>query len=151
MLLGVALFLTTVPAAARDWRAVDGQFTICPFRDFDHCDVLTEPMMRSDRFSEEEKRTLRTLKSFTDAPHSASLARLQQALGTPFIADHIPGRTPAVGASWLTDPKGPCPFCGITAIFQSTGLESITYSVSDRFMIFWFVSPPAGLTLREAK
>src|SRR5262245_32231399 len=27
-----------------------------PFRDFDHCDLLTEPMMQTDRFSDEEKR-----------------------------------------------------------------------------------------------
>src|SRR5262249_45240987 len=93
LLLGIALVLT-VPAAARGRLTADGQFTICPFRDFEHCDLLTHQMMQTDRFSEEEKRTLRTLKSFTDAPRSATLAQFQQAFGTPFNVIRIPGRTP---------------------------------------------------------
>ena len=142
LLLGIALVLTTVPAASRGYVTLDGQFTICPFRDFENCDLLTHEMMQTDRFSEEEKRTLRTLKSFTDAPRSATLAQFQQAFGTPFIVSRIPEPTPqepAIGAAWLIDPKGVCPLSCIQAIFQPTGLQSITYSVSDRFMIFWYV------------
>ena len=142
LLIGIALVLTTVPATARDWMAMDGQYTICPFRVFDNCDPLTEAMTQTDRFSDEEKRTLRTLKTFTDAPRSATLAHFQQAFGTPSLVFRIPGGRPgeeqAIGASWLTDPKGPCPICGIKAVFLATGLSSADYSVSDRFIIFWF-------------
>src|SRR5262249_38529069 len=146
LLLGTALVLTTVPAAARNPFTGDGQFTICPFRDFDHCDLLTEPMMQTDRFSDEEKGTLRTLKTFADAPRSATPARFGQTFGVPDNVFRIPGRTPeevSIGAAWLTDPKGPCPICGIQAVFQPTGLESFNYSVSNRFMIFWFVKSEA--------
>jgi|SRR5262245_48192912 len=140
LLLGIALVPATLPAAARDFKTIDEPYIICAFRDFANCDPLTEAMTQTGRFSEEEKRTLRTLKTFTDAPRSATLARFQQAFGAPTLNTH-PGRTPqehAISAHWATDPNGPCPLCGILAIFLPSGLSSVNYVVSNRFMIFWF-------------
>jgi hypothetical protein len=125
-----------IASAARDFQTSDGQFTICPLSDFKNCEVLTEQMMRTEQFSDEEKRTLRALKTFTDEPRNTTLGQFQQAFGAPTMVNAIPGRTPAIGAAWITARRGPC--CSIQAVFLPTGLSSITYSASDRIMVFWF-------------
>jgi hypothetical protein len=126
-------------SAARDFQTSDGQFTICPLSDFFYCEVLTEQMMQTDHLSDEEKRTLRALKTLADKPRYATLALFQQAFGEPTMVSSIPGRTPedlAIGAVWRTARRGPC--CGIQAVFLPTGLNSLSYSASDRIMVFWF-------------
>src|SRR5262245_4701276 len=136
--LALAIFVGTA-SAARDFQTMDGQFTICPLSDFFHCEILTEQMMQTDRFSDEEKRTLRALKTLADKPRYATLGQFQQAFGEPTMVNSIPGRTPedvAIGAVWRTERKGPC--CSIQAVFLPTGLSSLSYSASDRIMVFWF-------------
>jgi hypothetical protein len=45
------------------------------------------------------------------------------------------------GATWILDPKGKCPICGVQVMFENGKLATINYSVSDRFVIIW--SAPA--------
>ena len=79
----------------------------------------------------------------TAVPNPAGLAHatardLASRLRPHPVGEPVPlARVPMNPAS--IDPKGVCPLSCIQAIFQPTGLESITYSASDRFMIFWFV------------
>ena len=137
--LGITLLSVALSASERNFITVDGRYTICPFRQFRECDLLTEQMTQSDRFSADEKRTLRTLKTFTDAARTVTLIDFQKSFGRPTNTLELPGPANEHGAAWLTEPKGECPLCGIQATFSKGALSSVHYVVADRFMIVWYL------------
>ena len=134
VLIALAL-CSALPAAARNFITIDGKFTICKFGEFKDCDELTDAMLQSARFSADQKRVLRALKSFTGRDQPATVADLEKVFGKSAI--FRPPGMDEVNATWLDDPKGKCPMCGIHAMFSKGDLMVIHYAVADKFMITW--------------
>ena len=139
VVLLLASFAVAAPATAREMFTSDGQYSICPYLELRNCELLTDDMKESGRFTPDETQKLRTLKSITDRARTVTRPELEKIFGqTPYMLEMPgPGAEKAFGISWLTDPKGECPICGVQMIFTKIGLTTVQYSVYNKFFIGW--------------
>jgi hypothetical protein len=136
------LVVIALPAAARDPMLRDGRFTICPFQNFDKCQLLNERTMRRYRFAPEHKRVLQELKRYAAAP-SVTIVELAQSFGKPSrITPH--DRVNDKTIAWIHDSVGlndlnaKCPECGIYVRLFGDVVISFNYIVDRKFTITWY-------------
>ncbi len=146
-LLCIALLVTASASLARDFAAQDGQFSICLFRNFEKCELLTERTIQSFRLSAVEKRILRELKQHTEATQTLTLADLEKSFGKSYNIFRRPVAPDApndMNMIWsddpkaLSDPKSKCPACGIQMYFSNNVLTTLNYIAYRKFMIVWY-------------
>lgn len=129
----------SVCAYGRDFFTADGQFTICKFRVFQECQVLTSAMAEGVDFTSSERNSLRKLRELTGAD-TLDVRKLTEAFGQPTQILHPPPDILApdgLTLMWLTEPKEVCPLCGIRLSLQGKKLLRIDFDVNDKFMVVW--------------
>jgi hypothetical protein len=123
----------------RDFSTADAQFTICKFRVFQECRLLTPAIAEGADFTSSERNTLSKLRELTGAD-SLDVRKFTEAFGQPTQILHPPPDIlgpEGLILMWLTESKEVCPLCGIRLSLQGKKLLMIDFDVNDKFMVVW--------------
>ena len=123
----------------RDFFTADGQFTICKFRLFKECRLLTPASEDGGEFTSSERITLHKLRELTKA-EALDIPKLTDTFGQPTHILHPPPDLlgpDGLTLLWLTEPKEVCPLCGVRLSLQGQRLVQIDFDVNNKFMVIW--------------
>jgi hypothetical protein len=126
-------------AQARDFFTADGQFTICKFRQFSDCGLLSPDIAAGNQFTDTQREILRKLQRLLTLKKIES-TDLTAAFGKPTSVLRPPGHSGQPDMllyNWLTDDPKVCPLCGVRIAFSGDALFSIDFDVNDKFMVGW--------------
>jgi hypothetical protein len=126
-------------ADARRLLTADGQFTLCKFRQFDDCDLLTPDTMARAQLTSTERDTVNKLQRLP-LLQKVRIGDLTEAFGIPtkiLYPPGLPGKSNGTIYIWSTDHPNDCSMCGVKIAFIDDKLFSINFDVDNRFMIAW--------------